>query len=76
MIIETQTVTLNLLFTDGPPPPPVVMGCYPTQGSNILFVDFALLMVNETSASTPRHSRYNNAHTYGSYHDNDPLGWI
>ncbi|GLB45725.1 hypothetical protein LshimejAT787_2600580 [Lyophyllum shimeji] len=32
----------------GAPPLPTVVGCYPTQGSVILFADFALLMVNET----------------------------
>ncbi|KAF8055184.1 hypothetical protein FPV67DRAFT_870202 [Lyophyllum atratum] len=32
----------------GEPPLPTVMGCYPTEGSIILFADFALLMVNET----------------------------
>ncbi|RDB18309.1 hypothetical protein Hypma_000490 [Hypsizygus marmoreus] len=32
----------------GAPPLPTVPGCYPTEGSIILFADFALLMANET----------------------------
>lgn len=36
-------------FSDGTPPLPTVMGCYPTEGSKILFGDFVLLMLNETS---------------------------
>lgn len=34
---------------DGSPPLPTVVGCYPTAGSTILFADFILLILNETS---------------------------
>jgi len=47
-VIVILVIFLNSLQY-GAPPLPTVVGCHPTQGSDILFADFVLLMIHETT---------------------------
>lgn len=53
VVISTAVLVILVIFLRslryGTPPLPTVMGCYPTEGSKILFADFVLLMLNETA---------------------------